>query len=62
MLGTSVQAPAAAPAATAVKATRTALPFTGNESTTLAMLAAGLLSLGAGFKLFGKRERNTSAN
>ena len=71
VLGTSVEAPAApkaaapkavAPAATAIKATRTALPFTGGESTTLAMLAAGLLSLGAGFKLFGKRERNTSAN
>ena len=42
--------------------TRTSLPFTGGESTTLAMLAAGLLSLGAGFKLFGKREDNTSAN
>jgi len=64
-LGTSVEAPAPAtpaPAATAVKATRTALPFTGNESTTLAMLAAGLLSLGAGFKLFGQKVRGTSAN
>ena len=66
VLGTSVAAPAApkavAPAATAIRSTRTALPFTGNESTTLAMLAAGLLSLGAGFKLFGKKERSTSAN
>ena len=62
MLAADVTRPAAAPATLAVvavlaSAVHAALPFTGGESGLLAVLAGGLITMGAGFGLFGGRRR-----